>query len=103
MGLGAGLAYGEVADVPETVVTASRVEEPVAGSPATVSVLGGEEIVKRGVRTLPEAMSEWPGVMVQKTAQGHGSPYIRGFTSFRNLLLIDGIRFKFRFNGDRVD
>jgi len=32
-------------------------------------------------------------VQVQKTAHGHGSPYVRGFTAFRNLLLIDGIRF----------
>jgi hemoglobin/transferrin/lactoferrin receptor protein len=30
--------------------------------------------------------------MVQKTAHGQGSPYIRGFTSQRNLLMIDGVR-----------
>jgi len=29
---------------------------------------------------------------VQKTAAGQGSPYIRGYTGFRNLALIDGVR-----------
>ena len=33
-----------------------------------------------------------PGIGYQKTAPGHGSPFIRGFTSFRNIFLIDGIR-----------
>jgi hemoglobin/transferrin/lactoferrin receptor protein len=43
-------------------------------------------------RTLPEALEEVPGVGVQKTGPGQGSPFIRGFTGFRNLMLIDGIR-----------
>ena len=45
---------------------------------------------------LPESFAETPGVLVQKTANGHGSPFIRGFTGFRNLLLVDGIRLNSR-------
>jgi len=51
-----------------------------------------ELIENRQVRTLAEALRELPGVMVQKTGHGQGSPYIRGFTGLRTLFLIDGIR-----------
>ena len=49
-------------------------------------------ITRRQSRTLPEALEETPGVSIQKTGPGQGSPFIRGFTGFRNVLLIDGIR-----------
>lgn len=44
------------------------------------------------MRSLPEALRFTPGVLIQKTAHGHGSPSIRGFTGRQNLLLVDGIR-----------
>ena len=31
-------------------------------------------------------------MLVQKTSNGQGSPFMRGFTGFRNVLLVDGIR-----------
>jgi hemoglobin/transferrin/lactoferrin receptor protein len=89
------LAAGqETETLAPVVVTASRIEESVLDSANSVSELTSEDFTKNGSRTLPEALGELPGVMVQKTAHGHGSPYIRFLTFFRNLLLFDGIRFK---------
>ncbi len=79
--------------LPEVVVTATRTEQAAIAAPAQVRQLSAEQLQERQVRSLPEALEELPGVMVQKTANAQGSPYIRGFTGFRNLALIDGIRF----------
>lgn len=79
--------------LPEVVVTATRTEQAAIAAPAQVRQLNAEQLQERQVRSLPEALEELPGVMVQKTANAQGSPYIRGFTGFRNLALIDGIRF----------
>ena len=69
------------------------VEEKVVDVAGSVHVVTVEELRnRRVVRTLPEALREIPGVLVQKTGHGQGSPFIRGFTGFRTLLLIDGVR-----------
>jgi len=78
--------------VPGVVVTASRSESDPDTIPATLYVLDEETLRERMVRTLPEALRETPGVMVQKTSNGQGSPFLRGFTGFRTLLLLDGVR-----------
>ena len=75
------------------VLTATRSRDTLAGVPHTVSVLDAEFLADNTRRTLPDALQFTPGVMVQKTAHGHGSPFIRGFTGRQNLLLIDGVRF----------
>ena len=80
-------------DLEEIVVTASRRAENAFSAPYTVIVQGMSELQEfRQVRTIPDAMRELPGVTVQKTGHGQGSPYIRGFTGLRTLFLIDGIR-----------
>ncbi len=77
----------------EQVVTATRSEKTAFDTPATVQTLTAADIqLRERARTLPDALKETPAVMVQKTAHGQGSPYIRGFTGFRTLLMVDGIR-----------
>ncbi|MCZ7645418.1 MAG: TonB-dependent receptor [Planctomycetota bacterium] len=63
--------------------------------PNQVSVVKADEIVERlqASPNFSDAFKELPGTFIQKTGQGQGSPYIRGFTGFRNLLMIDGVRF----------
>lgn len=74
------------------VVTPTREVAPVSISPYSVTTISDGDILEKPGRTLPELLDETPSVMVQKTAHGQGSPYIRGFTGYRNLALIDGVR-----------
>jgi hemoglobin/transferrin/lactoferrin receptor protein len=76
----------------EVVVTASRVEEPEFDSPYSLAVVTEEKIRDQSFRTATDALREIPGIMLQKTSLGQGSPFIRGFTGYHNVYLIDGIR-----------
>ncbi|MEN9574470.1 MAG: hypothetical protein RL514_2325 [Verrucomicrobiota bacterium] len=78
--------------LPEVNVTARRISSPPLRLPYLVDTIEAEELAERLPRTLPDALRDTPGVMVQKTGNGQGSPFIRGFTGFRTLLLVDGIR-----------
>ncbi len=79
--------------VDEVVVTALREEAEAFAAPYLVTTVDLDSFSQRRLyRTLPEALREEPGVMVQKTGHGQGSPYLRGFTGFRTLLLVDGVR-----------
>ena len=82
----------EVTNLPPVMVTASRVAEPVNRLAASAEKITSDELSEGQARTLPEAFDMTTGVIAQKTSYGQGSPYIRGFTGFRTLLLTDGIR-----------
>jgi hemoglobin/transferrin/lactoferrin receptor protein len=75
------------------IVTASRMEQREDKVPYSTAYIDSESIWQDARRTLPDALQYTPGVLVQKTANGHGSPFIRGFTGRENLLLLDGVRF----------
>lgn len=91
-----GLSHSLVAqaelDPDRVIVTATRRAQYPLFSPYSTSSLTTEELRRRSYRTLPQTLRDTPGVMVQETAHGHGSPYIRGFTSFRTLMQVDGVR-----------
>lgn len=75
-------------------VTATRVEAPVSRVHRSIKILKNKDLVeKEQAISIPEALSHQSGVLLQKTARGQGSPFVRGFTGFRNLFLIDGVRF----------
>ena len=74
------------------IVTASRTEETESAAAYSTAIIDSSFIWDETRRTVPDALQYTPGVLVQKTANGHGSPFIRGFTGRQNLLMVDGIR-----------
>lgn len=76
----------------EVVVTARQVEESRFATPYAVELIGARRIEEVAFRSTPAIFREVPGSLVQKTSQGQGSPYLRGFTGCRNLFMVDGIR-----------
>jgi hemoglobin/transferrin/lactoferrin receptor protein len=76
-----------------TVVEAIRVELSEEDAPYSIYSLRGADFEKTLGKNLVESMEGQPGVSIQKTANGQGSPYIRGFTGYRTLATIDGIRY----------
>jgi len=74
------------------VVTAERMASPLSETPYAASSLDEDFIRENSRRTLPDVLQYTPGVLVQKSAYGQGSPFIRGFTGRQNLLLVDGVR-----------
>lgn len=75
------------------VVTAMRVATEEKAVPYTsyrLPVAGSD--ARQQTRSTPDAFAGLPSIMCQKTSNGQGSPHLRGFTGFRNLFMIDGIR-----------
>jgi len=90
-------AFAEDDTPPETgkplVVTASRIQAQVFDVPYTADVITAEYIASRKAsHSLGAILQEDPSIMVQKTSNNQNSPFLRGFTGFRTLFMIDGIR-----------
>ncbi|HEX9794961.1 MAG TPA: TonB-dependent receptor [Planctomycetota bacterium] len=77
-------------EVAETVVTASAFARDPLLEPFSLARIPAAAVGR--ARTLPEALQGQAGVAVQKTAYGQSSPYVRGFTGYRTLMLVDGVR-----------
>lgn len=95
----AGTATGEstTAEPPivleSVIITGTRQDRPRMEVPYSAESIPGSVLRREQMAaTLPDALLRAPGVLVQQTARGQGSPFIRGFTGFRTVALVDGIR-----------
>ena len=74
------------------VIVGRRVPEPLSLASRSVSVVDAQALRERPPRTVPEALWDAPGVFVQQTNYGGGSPIVRGLIGPQNLILVDGVR-----------
>ncbi len=80
-------------ELPETVVTATRLPTPLEQVASAVTVITADEIERRQARTLPEALRLVPGLHVVQSGPTGAvtSLFMRGTESNHTLVLIDGI------------
>ncbi|MBW2455548.1 MAG: TonB-dependent receptor, partial [Deltaproteobacteria bacterium] len=76
----------------DVVVTGKRKCEDPFEADRAVSVVGPKQLREHQPRTTPEALSDVPGVFVQQTNHGGGSPIVHGLIGPQVLLLFDGVR-----------
>jgi len=76
----------------EVVISANRFGSVRLNTPEAVRVTDLKSAITSQLRSAPESLVLSPGVFVQKTNHGGGSPFLRGLTGNQTLLLIDGIR-----------
>ncbi|MGP1395094.1 MAG: TonB-dependent receptor domain-containing protein [Inquilinaceae bacterium] len=79
--------------VPETVVTATRIEDPIDRVPAAVTIIDRDDIEDRSITTLDQGLRTVPGFSVVRSG-GLGqttSTFVRGTNSNQVLVLLDGM------------
>ncbi len=69
-----------------------RSKQSLFETPAAASIRSREEIQERQAPDMFHALQNEVGVLLQSTAAGQASPYIRGLTGQQILILVDGIR-----------
>lgn len=86
------LLQPQTLEMGDITVTASRRAESEFRTTKAVTVSGEETITRRPAGSTADALREEPGVLVQKTTAGHGTPIIRGHIGKDILLLYNGVR-----------
>ncbi|MDX3929994.1 MAG: TonB-dependent receptor [Shinella sp.] len=91
------IAHAQSADLESTpldpiVITATSGERFLKDTPASVTVVTGEELRERPVRDLASAIEGTPGVQLTGIGLGRRGISIRGMQTDHSLVLVDGMR-----------
>ncbi len=83
----------DLGTINETVtVTAARTQISSEETPVPVSIIGSEEIARKGINTLGDVFRTLPGTSTVNEGAFQVRPRIRGLDSNRVLILVDGER-----------
>lgn len=79
--------------LPETVVTAARIETPLSTVGSSITVIDREELDRRQTRLVSDVLREVPGLAVGRSGGigGYTQLRMRGAEANQTLVLIDGI------------
>ena len=76
----------------EVVLSVFKKAEKTNRIAEQIAVVSARDIQKRSPQTSADLLATIPGIKVQKSQFGGGSPVIRGMESNRVLLVVDGVR-----------
>ena len=82
----------ESEELDEVVISAFKRDEKSKRIAEQIAVLSSKDIQKVSPQTSADLLATIPGIKVQKSQFGGGSPVIRGMESNRVLLVVDGVR-----------
>lgn len=82
----------EEMDLGQSVISATGYEQKLKEAPASISIIPKEEILKKPIRDLGDALQDVPGVNVEGSKTGESQIYMRGLSSSYTLILVDGKR-----------
>ena len=84
--------YESVLNIQEVVIKANRIEAEFKYNPQEVRTLSSKRMSTQFIGNSADALALDPNVFIQKSQSGGGSPMIRGMSTSRVLILIDGMR-----------
>ncbi|TNJ46989.1 TonB-dependent receptor [Tamlana fucoidanivorans] len=79
-------------DLQEVVISASKFEQSKKDIPQKIISIDAKEITFTNPQTSADVLEKTGQVYVQKSQLGGGSPMIRGFSTNRLLITVDGVR-----------
>lgn len=88
-----GFSFAQDQTLPTTVVTATRIATPIEQVGSAISVITAEQLARRQVRFVADALRDIPGVAVSRSGGvgGQTEVRLRGSESNQTLVLIDGV------------
>lgn len=82
----------ESEELDEVIISSFKKDEKAKRIAEQIAVLSAKDIQKISPQTSADLLATIPGIKVQKSQFGGGSPVIRGMESNRVLLVVDGVR-----------
>ncbi|WP_179374888.1 TonB-dependent receptor plug domain-containing protein [Winogradskyella wichelsiae] len=81
-----------VESLDKIVISASKFEQNKRDIPQTIVSIGAEAIALANPQTSADVLENSGNIYIQKSQMGGGSPMIRGFSTNRLLITVDGVR-----------